>query len=71
MSFLRNLVITTAGPLPDQYTPENLSKWTKLYKGQFTAVFNDKVTHILCTREQFNKRIGPSKYSITMFVHSN
>lgn len=51
-------VIAAAGPLPDQLTPQNLQQWTKVRKGTFTHEIDETVTHLLCTREQFNKKVG-------------
>lgn len=50
-------VIATAGPLPGQFTVDNLKQWTKLRKGRFSEVFEEDVTHLLCTQEQFDKRV--------------
>ncbi|KAH7143949.1 hypothetical protein EDB81DRAFT_857361 [Dactylonectria macrodidyma] len=53
----KNYVIAAAGPLPGQLTVENLKRWTQIRKGRFTNDFNQHVTHLLCTREQFNKKV--------------
>lgn len=46
-------IIASAGPLPGQFTIENLKQWTKLRKGRYTEEFDETVTHLLCTLEQF------------------
>ncbi|CAH0022916.1 unnamed protein product [Clonostachys rhizophaga] len=53
----KKCVIAVAGPLPGQLTAENLTQWTRLRKGIFSNDFDEFVTHLLCTREQFNKRV--------------
>lgn len=53
----RNRVIAAAGPLPGELTVDNLKRWTKLRRGTFTEDFDETATHLLCTKEQFNKRV--------------
>ncbi|POR36068.1 Uncharacterized protein TPAR_03727 [Tolypocladium paradoxum] len=53
----RNRVIAAAGPLPGELTVDNLKRWTKIRRGAFTEDFDETVTHLLCTKEQFNKRV--------------
>ncbi|KFG82135.1 anthranilate synthase component II [Metarhizium anisopliae] len=50
----RGRVIAAAGPLPDKNTVENFKNWTKLRKGEFRTTFDESVTHLLCSEEQFN-----------------
>lgn len=59
----KNLVIAAAGPLPGQLTVDSLRQWTTIRKGIFTEDFDERVTHLLCTREQFNQKLPRSKYS--------
>ncbi|KAH6890480.1 hypothetical protein B0T10DRAFT_605968 [Thelonectria olida] len=54
----KNLSIATAGPLPGQLTDQGLKRWTELRKGRFSEDFDPDVTHLLCTKEQFNEK-GP------------
>ncbi|PTB67857.1 hypothetical protein BBK36DRAFT_1114447 [Trichoderma citrinoviride] len=62
----KNLVIATAGPLPGQLTVENLRTWTALRKGVFTEDYDaDQVTHLLCTREQFDQKLPRIKEALT------
>lgn len=56
----KNLVIATAGPLPGQLTVDSLRQWTTIRKGVFTEDFDEHVTHLLCTREQFNQKLPRS-----------
>lgn len=53
----KNRILAAAGPLPGQLTVDNLKHWTRIRKGEFTEVFDEDATHLLCTREQFNKRV--------------
>ncbi|KAI8715456.1 BRCT domain-containing protein [Fusarium sp. LHS14.1] len=50
-------VLAAAGPLPGQLTVENLKRWASIRKGDFVDHFDEDVTHLLCTREQFDKRV--------------
>ncbi|KAM0740232.1 hypothetical protein ACQRIT_005416 [Beauveria bassiana] len=53
----KNRVLATAGPLPPTITLDNLRTWIPLRKGRFAEAFDDEVTHLLCTHEQFKKRV--------------
>ncbi|KAF4956439.1 hypothetical protein FSARC_11575 [Fusarium sarcochroum] len=53
----KNRVFAAAGPLPGQLTIDNLKRWSSLRKGFFLEDFDDSVTHLLCTREQFDKKV--------------
>ncbi|KAH6984906.1 hypothetical protein BKA56DRAFT_671364 [Ilyonectria sp. MPI-CAGE-AT-0026] len=53
----KNRILAAAGPLPGQLTVDNLKHWTRIRKGEFTEAFDEDATHLLCTREQFNKRV--------------
>ncbi|KJZ72856.1 hypothetical protein HIM_07800 [Hirsutella minnesotensis 3608] len=57
----RDRVIAAAGPLPGQLTVQNLKQWTSLRRGVFTEDFDETVTHLLCTREQFNTKVPRGK----------
>ncbi|KAM0349437.1 hypothetical protein ACHAPU_003846 [Fusarium lateritium] len=46
-----------AGPLPGQLTIENMKRWASLRKGVFLDDFDEGVTHLLCTKEQFDKKV--------------
>ncbi len=50
-------VIAAAGPLPGQLTPQNLKQWISIRKGTFADELDEQVTHLLCTQEQYNKRV--------------
>ncbi|KAM0214925.1 hypothetical protein ACHAQI_003407 [Fusarium lateritium] len=53
----KDRVLAAAGPLPGQLTIENMKRWTSLRKGVFLEDFDDNVTHLLCTKEQFDKKV--------------
>ncbi|KAH7326412.1 hypothetical protein B0I35DRAFT_508625 [Stachybotrys elegans] len=53
----KDRVIAAAGPLPGLLTVENLKRWTEIRKGRFSGDFGEDVTHLLCTREQFSKKV--------------
>ncbi|KAM0284856.1 hypothetical protein ACHAQH_001777 [Verticillium albo-atrum] len=55
-AIFKNMVFATAGPLPGQFTEENLAMWTKQRKGQFTKDMDESVTHLLCTDEHYKAR---------------
>ncbi|KAG9253856.1 uncharacterized protein F5Z01DRAFT_132302 [Emericellopsis atlantica] len=52
----KGCVLACAGSLPGQLTPENVKRWTTIRKGTFLRTFDDTVTHLLCTREQFEEQ---------------
>lgn len=58
----KNRVIAAAGPLPGQLTVDNLKRWTSVRKGVFSDDFDQAVTHLLCTEEQFGKKIPRGKF---------
>ncbi|KPM36801.1 hypothetical protein AK830_g9752 [Neonectria ditissima] len=60
----KNRVIASAGVLPGQLTVDNLKRWSQIRKGHFTEDFDEDVTHLLCTREQFNKKVPRVKQAL-------
>ncbi|KAL7900855.1 hypothetical protein HDV63DRAFT_402251 [Trichoderma sp. SZMC 28014] len=60
----KNLVIAAAGPLPGQLTVDSLRQWTSIRRGVFTDDFDEHVTHLLCTREQFNQKLPRIKEAL-------
>lgn len=64
----KNRIISAAGPLPGQLTVENLKRWISLRKGVFIDDFDETVTHLLCTKEQFDKKLP--KGTILCFLFS-
>lgn len=59
-----------AGPLPGQLTVDNLKRWTSLRKGTFSDDFDETVTILLCTREQFTKKVPRSKCLLETFSNA-
>jgi hypothetical protein len=64
--FLKDRVLAAAGPLPGQLTIENMKRWTSLRKGVFLEDFDDNVTHLLCTKEQFDKKVPRGMISLNI-----
>lgn len=52
----KNMVFATAGPL-DKLSDEQILLWARQRKGDFTKDFPDRVTHLLCSTEQFERRV--------------
>ncbi|KAF4454093.1 hypothetical protein F53441_3330 [Fusarium austroafricanum] len=59
-------VLAAAGPLPGQLTADNLKKWTSLRKGIFIDDVDDSVTHLLCTKEQFDKKVPKIRQALKL-----
>ncbi|RBR03079.1 uncharacterized protein FIESC28_11806 [Fusarium coffeatum] len=57
-------VFAAAGPLPGQFTVDNLKRWTSLRKGIFLDDFDETVTHLLCTREQWDNKVPRIKQAL-------
>ncbi|CEI68599.1 unnamed protein product [Fusarium venenatum] len=57
-------VFAAAGPLPGQFTVDNMKRWTSLRKGVFLDDFDETVTHLLCTREQWDDKIPRIKQAL-------
>ncbi|KAG5813500.1 hypothetical protein H9Q71_003741 [Fusarium xylarioides] len=62
----KNRIIAAAGPLPGQLTVENLKRWISLRKGVFIEDFDETVTHLLCTKEQFDKKLPKVKKALKL-----
>ncbi|PHH75504.1 hypothetical protein CDD80_2338 [Ophiocordyceps camponoti-rufipedis] len=59
-------VIAAAGPLPGQLTTENLRRWIEARRGRFVEEVDSTVTHLLCTSEQFEKRVPRVKQGLAL-----
>ncbi|KAL4724929.1 hypothetical protein ACLX1H_008376 [Fusarium chlamydosporum] len=57
-------VFAAAGPLPGQLSVDNLKRWTSLRKGIFLEDFDESVTHLLCTKEQWDKKVDRIKEAL-------
>ncbi|KAJ6783662.1 hypothetical protein PWT90_06732 [Aphanocladium album] len=53
----KNRVIAIAEKPPPSITLEHLRRWISLRKGRFSETFDEEVTHLLCTHEEFKKRV--------------
>ncbi|KAG8414980.1 hypothetical protein J3458_008867 [Metarhizium acridum] len=65
----RGRIIAAAGPLPDNNKVENFKNWTKLRKGEFRTTFDESVTHLLCSEEQFNAHNPIVKKALRLKCH--
>ncbi|OAQ68079.1 brct domain-containing protein [Pochonia chlamydosporia 170] len=54
----KRVVMAAAGPLPVQNTIEQFKNWARQRKGVFLDTFDESVTHLLCSKEQFEAH-GP------------
>lgn len=70
-AIFKDLVIATAGPMPDQFTEEKLKQWTEMRKGRFSKDWDDSITHLLCTTEQFKSRRKNPRSKCSHFLLSN
>ena len=52
-----------------EYTNGNMTSWCEMRKGVFVTEYSDVVTHLLCTKEQFAKKTGPSKFGVLSSFH--
>lgn len=61
------VVAAAAGDLGGKMSDANLSKWLRNYGGRFSVDFDDNVTHLMATEDQFNKKTGRGKWSLLRF----
>ncbi|KAI1359842.1 hypothetical protein F5Y08DRAFT_349280 [Xylaria arbuscula] len=62
---LRNCVVAIAGDLDDnEWRDEKVRGWVKYQGGKFSDVVDETVTHLLCTKENYESRIGPVKAAL-------
>lgn len=61
--------ITIAGPLGDDWTYENVARWTTYNGGIFCNIVDKDVTHVLATPEQYKARIPTIKLAIKYKAH--
>ncbi|KAJ3553848.1 hypothetical protein NPX13_g10779 [Xylaria arbuscula] len=62
---LRNCVVAIAGDLDDnEWREEKVRGWVKYQGGKFSDVVDETVTHLLCTKENYESRIGPVKAAL-------
>lgn len=58
---LRGVVVAAAGELGEKMTDASLLKWLRNFGGRFSTDFDDSVTHLLATDEQFKKKVERGK----------
>ncbi|KAI1660337.1 hypothetical protein F4813DRAFT_400614 [Daldinia decipiens] len=61
--------ITIAGPLGDDWTYENVARWTTYNGGIFCNVVDKDVTHVLATPEQYKAKTPNIKLAIKYKAH--
>ncbi|KAI0104188.1 hypothetical protein GGR51DRAFT_561245 [Nemania sp. FL0031] len=62
---LKDCVVGVAGYLGDYgWREEKVEQWVTYWGGQFTHTIDGNVTHLLCTEEDFNKRIAPVRAAL-------
>lgn len=62
---LQGCVVAVAGDLGDKWKDwhdGNLMRWLRNYGGQFSMVLDDTVTHILATKNQYQKKVQRGTY---------
>ncbi|KAI0122104.1 hypothetical protein F4814DRAFT_446046 [Daldinia grandis] len=68
-STLSKCDITLAGPLGDDWTYENVARWTTYNGAIFCNIVDKDVTHVLATPEQYRARIPTIKLAIKYKAH--
>ncbi|CAI4219145.1 unnamed protein product [Parascedosporium putredinis] len=63
-AIFKGKILATAGPMPGQFTEENMARWTALRGGTLSPELNDRVTHLLATMEQFEKRVPRGLHAV-------
>lgn len=54
----RGLNIAISGTFHDQWTDTKISRWVNLRAAEFSWRMSEDVTHLVCTKEEFDKK-GP------------
>ncbi|KAK9775672.1 hypothetical protein SCAR479_07779 [Seiridium cardinale] len=57
----KDVVVAIAGDIGAHMTEANLGKWMKIRRGRFSANFDDSVTHLLATDDQYKKKVARVK----------
>ncbi|KAK6080672.1 hypothetical protein SCUP515_03273 [Seiridium cupressi] len=57
----KDVVVAIAGDIGVHMTEANLGKWMKIRSGRFSANFDDSVTHLLATDDQYKKKVARVK----------
>ncbi|KAK3391770.1 hypothetical protein B0T20DRAFT_64743 [Sordaria brevicollis] len=52
----RGLNIAISGTFEGQWTDANISKWVNLRAAKFSSQMSEDVTHLVCTKEEFEKK---------------
>ncbi|KAK6074420.1 brct domain-containing protein [Seiridium cupressi] len=57
----KDVVVAIVGDIGVHMTEANLGKWMKIRSGRFSANFDDSVTHLLATDDQYKKKVARVK----------
>ncbi|KAI0802625.1 hypothetical protein GGR55DRAFT_419799 [Xylaria sp. FL0064] len=64
-SMLKDCVVAIAGDLDNpEWREEKVKQWVQYWGGTFSDEVNDNVTHLLCTEENYKKRISPVRAAL-------
>ncbi|KAI0975999.1 hypothetical protein F4678DRAFT_482289 [Xylaria arbuscula] len=64
-SILKHYVVATAGDLGDfKWTEEDVKRWVQSWGGTFSNTVDNNVTHLLCTKANYKKKISPVKQAL-------
>ncbi|KAI1313695.1 hypothetical protein F5Y03DRAFT_389994 [Xylaria venustula] len=64
-SILKHYIVAIAGDLGDfKWTEEDVKRWVQSWGGKFSNTVDSNVTHLLCTRANYKKRISPVKQAL-------
>ena len=64
-SILTNCVVAIAGDLDDnEWRKEKVKQWVKYQGGKFSDTVDETVTHLLCTEENYKRKISPVRAAL-------
>ncbi|KAI1861150.1 hypothetical protein JX265_009769 [Neoarthrinium moseri] len=63
-AIFKNIVVALAGKMSGDFTDEKLTEWMKLRGGSFSAEFDNSVTHLVASKEQFKKKVPRVKEAL-------
>ncbi|KAI1355798.1 hypothetical protein F5Y01DRAFT_326319 [Xylaria sp. FL0043] len=64
-SMLKDCVVAIAGDLDNpEWREEKVKQWVQYWGGTFSEAVDENVTHLLCTEENYKKRISPVRAAL-------
>lgn len=64
-SIFKYCVVAIAGDLDDSaWKQEKVKQWVQYWGGTFSEIVDGNVTHLLCTEENFKKKVGPVRAAL-------